>query len=96
MSKYVAACKPRRSSWAASRPSLTTLGELVAYDAYVHLSRTCWLRITPRCILSGMRGSSDVPAINVFEGVNHETMELVRCLSPLPTHAGMVTSPYLA
>jgi len=29
------------------------------------------------CILSGMRGSSDVPAINVFEGVNHETMELV-------------------
>lgn len=29
------------------------------------------------CILSGMRGSSDVPAINVFQGVDHDTMELV-------------------
>ena len=29
------------------------------------------------CILSGMRGASDVPAINVFQGVDHDTMELV-------------------
>jgi glycine cleavage system regulatory protein len=29
------------------------------------------------CILSAMRGSSDVPASNVFVGVDHETMELV-------------------
>merc|ERR1719393_1094964 len=29
------------------------------------------------CILSAMRGSSDVPATNVFVGVDHETMELV-------------------